>query len=303
MDPPSGRIWTANARVAGGQDLEAVGFGGYALGSRATQIRDGLMEIDQASEADMLRVQLDDRALFLERWRELLLEVLDSPDPNGHPLRGDARRFVEGWGGRAAVDSVGYRLVRAFRNEVMALAMGPLVAPCREADPRFEGLSQATRQVEGPLWALVTERPRHLLDPRFESWPELLASAFDAVLAELEGQGALAERTWGEQNRVLIRHPLTRGVPVLERWLDLPPEALPGDIHMPRVQRPRSGASERLAVSPGREEHGYLHMPGGQSGHPLSPHYADGHESWTRGEPSPLLPGPAAHVLTLVPSP
>ena len=49
---------------------------------------------------------------------------------------------------------------------------------------------------------------------------------------------------------------------------------------MPRVQSPTSGASERFAVSPGREESGYLHMPGGQSGHPLSPHYDDGHQDW-----------------------
>ena len=30
-----------------------------------------------------------------------------------------------------------------------------------------------------------------------------------------------------------------------------------------------------MAVSPGHEEQGYFHMPCGQSGHPLSPHYAD----------------------------
>jgi penicillin amidase len=70
---------------------------------------------------------------------------------------------------------------------------------------------------------------------------------------------------------------------------------------MPRVQRPSSGASERLAVSPGREELGYFHMPTGQSGHPLSPHYRDGHEAWARGEKTPFLPGPAVNVLTLVP--
>ena len=34
-------------------------------------------------------------------------------------------------------------------------------------------------------------------------------------------------------------------------------------------------------------------MPGGQSGHPLSPHYADGHAAWAKGEPTPFLPGPA----------
>jgi len=70
---------------------------------------------------------------------------------------------------------------------------------------------------------------------------------------------------------------------------------------MPRVQGADFGASERFAVSPGREHEGYFHMPGGQSGHPLSPHYRDGHSAWARGERTPFLPGPAQHRLTLRP--
>ena len=113
----------------------------------------------------------------------------------------------------------------------------------------------------------------------------------------------LAARTWGERNTALIRHPLSRAVPQLGRFLDMPREPLPGDNHMPRFQAPTSGASERFAVSPGHEDRGYFHMPCGQSGHPLSPHYADGHAAWAKGEPTPFLPGPAVHVLTLVPGP
>jgi hypothetical protein len=116
-----------------------------------------------------------------------------------------------------------------------------------------------------------------------------------------DGGRPLAARTWGERNTVLIRHPLSSVAPGLGRWLDMTPEPLPGDTNMPRVQRPMAGASERLAVSPGREEHGYLHMPGGQSGHPLSPHYRDGNRAWARGEPTPFLPGPAVQILTLQP--
>ena len=60
-------------------------------------------------------------------------------------------------------------------------------------------------------------------------------------------------------------------------------------------------ASERMAVSPGREAEGYFHMPAGQSGHPLSPNYADGHRAWATGEATPFLPGPAVHTLTFQP--
>ncbi len=75
-----------------------------------------------------------------------------------------------------------------------------------------------------------------------------------------------------------------------------------GDRHMPLVMAADVGASERFAVAPGREATAYLHMPGGQSGHPLSPFYRAGHDAWLRGEPTPLLPGRVAHRLRLVPA-
>lgn len=74
IDPKGGRLWTANARVVGGEMLAKLGDGGYDLGARAHQIPKDLFALQGASEADMLAVQLDDRAEFLARggnccWR------------------------------------------------------------------------------------------------------------------------------------------------------------------------------------------------------------------------------------------
>ena len=304
VDPPSGRIWTANARVVSGEKLGRVGVGGYDLGARQGQIRDDLLAVEKASESDMLRIQLDDRALLLARWQKLLLATLTPDALTQGPQRAEARRLVEAWGGHAAIDSVGYRVVRAFRERVKDLVLGPLLAPARAKDPKLRPGTAPNSRWEGPVWALVTERPAHLLDPRHGSWDALLLAALDEAVLELtKGGRPLAGRTWGERNTALIRHPLSRAVPQLASFLDMPPEPLPGDNHMPRFQSPSAGASERFGVSPGREEQGYFHMPCGQSGHPLSPHYADGHAAWAKGEKTPFLPGPAAHVLTLVPGP
>ncbi len=308
VDPPSGRLFSANARVVDGEKLRLVGFGGYDLGARQRQIRDDLLAIDRASEADMLRIQLDDRARFLERWQKLLLDLLPSEATADAPRRAEARRLVEGWGGRAAIDSVGYRIVRAFRNRVADVVFAPLLAPCRVADPSFDYLGRregkrAQRQWEGPLWALLTQRPPHLLAPPYESWEALLLAALDGALDELAASGRLSDRTWGERNTTLIRHPLSAAVPGLWHLLDMPLLQLPGDSQMPRFQAPSAGASERFAVSPGHEERGYFQMPAGQSGNPLSPHYRDGHEAWAEGRPTSFLPGPAVHVLTLSPAP
>jgi penicillin amidase len=76
---------------------------------------------------------------------------------------------------------------------------------------------------------------------------------------------------------------------------------LPGDLYTPNMHWGSNGPSERMIVSPGREAEGIMEMPTGQSGHPLSPFYANSHEAWIEGEPTPFLPGPAVHTLTLTP--
>ena len=300
LNPESGRIWTANARVVGGQDLELVGDGGYALGARGQQIRDDLFAKSQFSIDDMLDVHLDDRAVFLSRWRDLVLDVLDDAAMQERPERREFRNLVDAWVPRAAAESVGYRLVRAYR-----LAVGERVIPAlmEPVTRRFKLTEEPviSKQFEQPLWSLVTQRPAHLLAPGYGTWRILLLDAVDGVIDEYSTAygDQLESRTWGERNTAAIRHPLSQFIPFLSRWLDMPAEPLHGDSNMPRVQGQAFGASERFAVAPGAEEDGYLHMPAGQSGHPLSPFYAVGHDDWVHGRRSRFLPGTAAHSLTL----
>jgi penicillin amidase len=302
INPENGIIWTANARVVSGEMLKMIGDGGYDLGARARQIRDGLFALEDPDEKDMLAVQLDDRALFLERWRRFLLELLDEEAVRDEPRRGVFRDLVdETWTGHASVGSTAYRLVRAFRTFTFERVYGWLTAPCEAADEGFN--IYRIQQAEGPLWRLVTEQPADLLDPGFESWREALLALIDSTIAyfETEVGGEMAAQTWGVRNTLSMRHPLSRAVPALSRWLDMPSRPMPGDSNMPLAQSPGWGASERLAVSPGREDEGYFHMPAGQSGHPLSPFFGAGHDAWAEGVPTPLLPGPNESVLNLVP--
>lgn len=305
VDPPGGRIWTANARVVDGEFLRLLGDGGYALGARAAQIRDGLASRPSLDMDDMLTIQLDDRALFYRRWRELLLDLLDEDAVAGDPGRAEFRRILADWLPRAEPESVGFRLVYETRARLLRQLFESLSAAVREAEPDFgfeEGLRYGLgRQFEGPAWQLLIRQPPHLLDPAFESWRALILAAVDATRASTAGAGGLSGRTWGERNQARIRHPLSAALWPVARWLDMPVQPLAGATQMPRVQSPDFGASERFAVSPGRESEGYLHMPAGQSGHPLSPFYRAGHEAWVEGRPTGFLPGPARHRLTLAP--
>jgi penicillin amidase len=301
VDPPSGRIWTANARVVGGAMLQALGDGNWEVGSRARIIRDRLLKTDQVTADDMLAIQLDTSATFLESWRQLMLDTLDDAAVRGHPDRQAFRDVVaNGWNGQADPASAAYRLTRQFRDLVSERVFSFVLADCYEADPTFD--YSIIRRREGPLWALVTSRPTHLLDPAFATWEDLLRDVVDTLAAQLRGEGRdLRTRTWAELNITAYRHPLSAALPLVGRWLDMPQQALAGDLYTPQVHWGAIGASERLVVSPGREQEGILHMPTGQSGHPLSPFYRNSHEAWVEGRATPLMPGPTTHTLMLLP--
>jgi penicillin amidase len=301
VNPPQGRIWTANQRTVDGRALEIIGDHGYAFGARASQIRDDLLARETLAESDMLAIQLDDHSRIHERWRKKLLEVLDEEALLDQPDRIEARRLVEGWLGRAATNSAGFRILRGWRDRLRDRTLAALTTEVRAKDPNFK--VTLLSRFEGPLWRLVDAEPVHLLDPAFASWRDFELAMLDELITELKGEcSSLAACTWGKRNRVEVRHPLSRAIPLLRELTDMPTVELPGDIYAVRVQGPAFGASERFGVSPGHEADAYMHMPGGQSGHPLSPYYRAGFDAWSEGRPLPFLPGSARHRLTFTPS-
>lgn len=298
-----GLVWSGNNRAVGGDAYAKLGDSGYDDGARGGQIRDRLRELvasgKKAVPGDLLAIQLDDRALFLARWQKFLLEILTDDAVASHKGRAELREVVRTWNGHAAVDSAAYRLVRAFRARTAELAFAPFI---EAAQQEYDAFSWRNFPYDDSLWQLVHERPADLLNPKYKSWDALVLAAADEVVVYAAKDGPLAKFTWGQRNQLAMRHPFSRFMPKpVARWLDMPAAPLAGDSDMPRVAGPSFGQSERLVVSPGHEDQALFHMPGGQSGHPMSPYYRAGHDAWVKGEPTPLLPGLTQHTLTLKP--
>lgn len=309
LDPENHLVWTANSRVDVTPEGMALGDGGFDPGFRSSRIRHLLTRIrTPATPVDMLAIQLDDDAEPVYGfWQRALLAALER-GPQADPVVAEVRRHVTAWGGRASVDSVGFRIVRGVREATLARLFAPYAEAARSVRPSFRwnpdvppGAVPTT--MEEPARQLLEARPEHLLPPPYRDYDQILLDALSEVVrSRPDPQAPLDDFTWGRRNAAQIRHPLSLAAPFLGRWLDMPADELPGDSRMPRAQSPAYGASQRLAVQPGREEQGVYHQPGGASGHPFSPFYRAGHAAWVRGEPTPFLPGPPVHTLVLNPA-
>lgn len=306
-DPPSGQLWTANARQLVGPQYELLGDGGADLGARAQQIRDALARLghkqpEKTDERAVYQLGLDDRALFIDTWRARALAALDDTSVSGHPERAEFRRLLQSsWDGHASVDSVGYRLAKGFLNALYEELFGGIDRELSRLAPGAD-FDSANPRWPAVVARLLDERPAGWIPSGRRDFHEVELAAIDRVTAQLtKGGTPLAKATWGAQNTARIEHPFASVFPFLRRWLAAPPDEQSGDQDMPKVAGPSGGQSERMAVSPGHEERGILNMPGGQSGHPLSPYFLAGHAAWVKGEPTPFLPGRAEHTLTFRP--
>jgi penicillin amidase len=298
-NPESNVLWTANGRVLGGKELAKIGNGGYALGVRGKLIRDKLLSTSRLSEQDMLAIQLDTDAELYYRWRAHLANLLDDNVlTNEH--RREFKRLVQEWNGKAEINQAGFTLIRAYRIKLRELLLDPLV---KLMDPEAKhNFAYYSSQYEYPLWRLVSQQPKAFLPKVYSDYSHLFLAAVDQVIADYtQNNQPLADQVWGKYNQVTIQHPLSRAVPLLSRFLDRPTMALPGEAHSPRVQGRTFGASERMVISPGNKEQAIFHMPGGQSGHPLSPFYEQGFTDWAIGNPTPLWAREPQYQLILKP--
>ncbi|MBO9689793.1 MAG: penicillin acylase family protein [Mitsuaria chitosanitabida] len=298
LSPAQGQLWTANNRQLGGDAGELLGDGGFDLGARAQQIRDRLSEKPKHDEDSIGAIHLDDEARFMKTWSARLLAAART-DAGTNPTHRAFVQLLENWHGRADADSAGYRLVRQARLRVLDTLWDAWTAPAlgeRQADPKRR--IRWRNQFEYSAARAVDERPAHLLPPAFASWDALLLAQLDAAARDVAPDGNLGGATWGAANASHIQHVLSKAIPALSRWLDMPSVPQGGDTNLPHVAGPAFGQSERLVVSPGREDRGWLSLPGGQSGHPMSPYYGAGHQDWVEGKRTPLLAGTLVHRIT-----
>lgn len=299
-DPGAGFVATANNQPTPEGDPAAPFLGvDWLDGYRQARISERLAEQDAWDLAGMLRLQCDQAVIPWRALRDPILAAIGD-----HRELEPAAGILARWDGVAGADSVGatiYELLVAALLREVAEALAPRAYTWALG----RGFTDVTRDS-----LLCLRRSGHLVDlvqreaPIFaRGWPATFRRALAEVLGRLRrerGEDPSAWR-WGHVRSVMLRHPIG-DKQALAPIFNLGPLAVGGDANtiaqaspppLAPTQDPLAIASLRLVIEVGAWDEARFVLPGGTSGNPFSPHYADMLPLWERGEAATIVYSPA----------
>jgi penicillin amidase len=276
--------------------------------SRYQRIRQVLESKAKHSAVDFGALQADEVSLPARRVASLLVEHLA---PSGR-LEVRALDELRSWDGRVGADSVAAAIYAVFRNELLrarhAHALGDLLPAVLGVGPH--PLLGATNS----HYFLQTQRVLRFLEEA--PTDPVIRRAFRATLGWLQKRLGpnIGAWQWGRLHTLRLEHALSIRKP-LGMVFDVPAFPWSGDLETVRAGGSAAGRYEalgpisayRLIADCGDWDNSLSCIPGGQSGHRGSPHYADQVDTWRRVAYHPLsFTRPAIartqrHRLNLVP--
>ena len=299
-NPPSGIIATANGRIVP-DDYPYFLTSRWDAPFRTARIFHLLRAGRSFTSSDMLRIQTD--VLTLEdKWlaQQLLAaagkQVLSSPDAQF------ALGVLKGWDGEARVDSAATLVLEVTRRALLARILKPKLGD----------------DLSGYHWPMSTIFLQNVLEQNLTRWlppgdtdfnmtlMKSLDEAIRQIPALVHSRDHAAWR-WGDTIPLTFRHPLSGGLPLLGRWLDVGPFPQPGTGTTVKQTTPYLGPSMRMVVDFSDLDQSVQNITLGESGQVFSPYYRDQFSAWYEGKSFPMLFSDAAvekgavHKLVLEP--
>ncbi|GAA5336310.1 penicillin acylase family protein [Thermus hydrothermalis] len=286
LNPKEGLFVTANHKVTPKGFPYALTYD-WAEPYRAERILELLKAKEKLTLEDMKAIQQDQKSLLFRDFRP----ALEALNPLSERARAWRDRLLA-WDGTMAPASEEALVFALWYTELTRL-------PEREVgeaywdEPRYllKALKEGDKNCDQP----ETEYPETCLD--------YAALALERALDRKE---ALKAKTWGEVHRATFRHLVLTHTPL--RRLSDRQVAFGGDRYTvsvgpfdPQALTMDKGPSYRQIVDLSNPEGSLFVHPMGQSGHPLSPHYADLLPLWAKGEYLPMAFAGEGKTLLLEP--
>jgi penicillin amidase len=289
FNPTIGYVATANNKPTADGEGPYLGTD-WIDGYRAARIAELLATRQDWDVPATLALQMDQASI---PWREMRSTVLAATPQTAVAQQG--LELLAAWDGVIAADSPAAAVYELFVSEMVRRVV-VAKAPKTAAWALGQGFTPLA-----PHSLLVTRRTGYLvrlLREQPEDWfggpwsAEVAAAVGTAVQSLQDRFGSSVEQwQWGKVRPLTLLHPVGERPP-LDKVFHLGPFPWGGDAAtvaqaaVPPAEptaNPPFVASLRVVLDVGNWEENRFVLPGGQSGNPLSPHYADQFPLWQRG--------------------
>ncbi|MDT7542679.1 MAG: penicillin amidase [Acidobacteriota bacterium] len=278
LDPPSGIIVTANARVVGRSYTHFLTHQ-WADAYRARRIYDLLKDKQRITADDIRAVQGDiysiGGATVAREAAKLLREPAASPTGLDESKVSEAAATLEGWDGRVTTDSRAAPLVAelraAFRRRIIIAAVGA------ERGGQYRWSNNATF-----FDRAIGEHPASWLPKEFKSYGELMRACLSDARAALTKRFSADESqwVWGRYNLARFPHPLAQ-VPFFGQPFLIQPFAQSGNRgEVGATVNVGANVSMRLIADTSDWDKTQQGIALGESGDPASAHWSDQLADW-----------------------
>lgn len=290
VNPEVGFVATANAQPT--RDGEGPFLGvDWLDGYRQARIVEALEARHDWSLSDTLALQMDQFSLLWQELRDTILAI---------PTEAEVARLgldlLADWDGVVGADSPAAAVFELFVAEMIrrvAQAKAPQAADwvMGKSSVLLIARSGLSLRRLGHLSRLVRERPEGWFANGW--WKEMADALGQAVHTLCARYGDRPEQwAWGRVRPVILQHAVGGRAP-LDKVFNLGPFPWGGDActvgqAAVNLADPMANsffvASLRMVVDVGEWEESRFILPSGQSGNPLSPHYADQFDLWRSGK-------------------
>lgn len=281
VNPERGYVVTANNAPVGGWYKYYLGWrwaDRFRYDRIVEMIGEALRLKGKIVVADVAKIQLDVKSLAALMVRDLLLEAYSRKPKLFQGELEEAIAMLKDWDGFMSINSseavLSYFLMLkvhevVWKDWLEAAGLSLTFLPFEFTELVLKGA------FDGEIRFLKLLK----ISPE-----EVMAKALSNALSEVKlrlGADKKAWR-WGDVHVYVLKHPLGIVLP----WLNYPIKPAPGDLFTVNVApwlEVQSGPSVRFIADMRPEATGLIALPGGNSGHPLSPHYLDQLDMWVEG--------------------
>jgi len=313
VDPPSGLLATANARVTPNDTKFPLTLD-WPDAYRAERVYMDLRGRDNLTREDMLAVQTD---IYSEVDQELAHRFAYAIDqtaqtPGVDPRLKQAADLLRSWDGRLSTDSAAASIIFRARQAFWPLILEPKLG----SDAEFYSWDESNFAEEEIIMhggvstgsdPAKPATPSEWLPSSYKNWDALLTEAVRRGLERGKAPTDLSTWNYGSWHVVDLEHPIYSMLPLVKGWTGTGEQPLNGDTTTIKQVGRAFGPSQRFTMDWSAPDASTENIALGESGNPASSWFRDQWPAWYSGKTFPVPFSQSAvvtqttHTLQLVP--